>query len=170
MLEPIKKDDLEKIIYQIASNPNSFHTDKVKAIVGLVNHLNSMSEKEFYSKSATTLENIEMNEKADKLMSEGEDSPKNAKNGLIEATSDHFSPKPESLAKQFKDQFLIQGDPFLTDAVIHWWLKKVSQARAEEHQFFLNILDGIDTADEQMGNKGGGTKAIRLALKSRSIT
>ena len=43
------------------------------------------------------------------------------------------------------------------------------EAKQEEHQFFLNILDGIDIADEQMGNKSGGTLAIRLALKSRII-
>lgn len=51
---------------------------------------------------------------------------------------------------------------------------ELSQARREaleeERQFILNVLDGIDRADEQMGNKGGGTKAIRLALKSRSLT
>lgn len=36
-----------------------------------------------------------------------------------------------------------------------------------EKSFLLNVLDGIDIADEQMGNKGGGTKAIRFALQSR---
>lgn len=36
-----------------------------------------------------------------------------------------------------------------------------------EKSFLSNILDGIDIADEQMGNKGGGTKAIRFALQSR---
>lgn len=39
--------------------------------------------------------------------------------------------------------------------------------RKEEYQFMLNILDGIDIADAEMGNKGGGTKAIRMALKAR---
>ena len=43
------------------------------------------------------------------------------------------------------------------------------EAKSEEHQFFLNILDGIDIADEEMGNTGGGTEAIRFALKSRYI-
>jgi hypothetical protein len=43
-----------------------------------------------------------------------------------------------------------------------------SQAKEEEHQFFLNILDGIDKADEWAGNQHGGTQAIRHALKSRS--
>jgi len=42
------------------------------------------------------------------------------------------------------------------------------EVREEERQFILNILDGIDIADEQMQNKSGGTKAIRLALASRS--
>ncbi len=40
----------------------------------------------------------------------------------------------------------------------------------ETRQFILNILDGIDIADKEMGNTGGGTKAIRLALLSRSFT
>ena len=44
-----------------------------------------------------------------------------------------------------------------------------SSGRREERQFILNILDGIDIADEEMGNKGGGTKAIRHALESRII-
>ena len=47
--------------------------------------------------------------------------------------------------------------------------KTLSTARKEERQFILNILDGIDEADRQMGNKGGGTEAIRFALKSRLI-
>lgn len=44
-----------------------------------------------------------------------------------------------------------------------------SSGRREERQFILNILDGIDKADEEMGNRGGGTKAIRHALESRII-
>ena len=49
-------------------------------------------------------------------------------------------------------------------------LPVIERAVAAERQFILNILDGIDIADEEMGNNGGGTKAIRLALKSRIIT
>jgi len=45
-----------------------------------------------------------------------------------------------------------------------------TQALEEERQFILNILDGIDEADRQMGNKNGGTKAIRLALSARIIS
>lgn len=41
------------------------------------------------------------------------------------------------------------------------------EMKKEERQFILNVLDGIDIADEQMGNKTGGTKAIRQALQSR---
>ena len=41
------------------------------------------------------------------------------------------------------------------------------ETKEEERKFILNILDGIDEADKQMNNKGGGTRAIRLALKSR---
>ena len=48
--------------------------------------------------------------------------------------------------------------------------KIIERAVAAERQFILNILDGIDIADEEMGNNGGGTKAIRSALKSRIIT
>lgn len=54
------------------------------------------------------------------------------------------------------------------------WLSQAKEegrreGASEERQFILNILDGIDMADEQMGNKGGGTKAIRHALNSRSL-
>jgi hypothetical protein len=48
--------------------------------------------------------------------------------------------------------------------------KTVTHAREEERQFILNVLDGIDIADREMGNTGGGTKAIRLTLQSRIIT
>ena len=37
---------------------------------------------------------------------------------------------------------------------------------SEERQFILNILDGIDIADKEMGLTGG-TQAIRQALQSR---
>lgn len=40
--------------------------------------------------------------------------------------------------------------------------------KREEHQFFLNILDGIDIADKELGVEGG-TLAIRHALKSRYL-
>lgn len=40
--------------------------------------------------------------------------------------------------------------------------------RMEERQFILNVLDGIDIADKQMGIVGG-TQAIRFALKNRII-
>lgn len=45
----------------------------------------------------------------------------------------------------------------------------IEEGRSEERQFILNTLNGIDVADEQMQNKGGGTKAIRLALASRPV-
>ena len=44
----------------------------------------------------------------------------------------------------------------------------LTQTKQEERQFILNVLDGIDKADKEMGVIGG-TKAIRLALKSRII-
>ena len=37
----------------------------------------------------------------------------------------------------------------------------------EEYLFLCNILDGIDQADAQMQNTGGGTKAIRMAIHAR---
>ena len=43
------------------------------------------------------------------------------------------------------------------------------EGQQEERQFIFNVLDGIDKADEQMQNKGGGTRAIRFALSSRYI-
>lgn len=42
------------------------------------------------------------------------------------------------------------------------------QGAEEERRFILNVLDGIDTADEAMGVLGG-TKAIRFALQSRAL-
>ncbi len=43
------------------------------------------------------------------------------------------------------------------------------EGQREERQFIFNVLDGIDIADKQAGNEGGGTKAIRFALASRHI-
>lgn len=43
------------------------------------------------------------------------------------------------------------------------------EGQEEERQFILNILDGIDIADAQMG-LGNNTKAIRYALQSRIIS
>ena len=50
-----------------------------------------------------------------------------------------------------------------------WRDKIFQQGQQEERQFILNILDGVDIADEQMENPTGGTKAIRHALKNRII-
>lgn len=44
----------------------------------------------------------------------------------------------------------------------------VERSMQEERQFILNILDGIDIADKEMGIIGG-TKAIRFALASRYL-
>jgi hypothetical protein len=46
--------------------------------------------------------------------------------------------------------------------------KVIKEAKQEERQFILNVLDGQDIADKEMGVIGG-TKAIRLALKNRII-
>ena len=45
--------------------------------------------------------------------------------------------------------------------------RELNRQAHEERQFVLNVLDGIDAADEQLGNGTGGTKAIRHALMSR---
>ena len=47
--------------------------------------------------------------------------------------------------------------------------KEMIKAVMEYKQFILNVLDGIDIADKEMGNQKGGTKAIRLAIESRII-
>lgn len=46
-------------------------------------------------------------------------------------------------------------------------VEKAQEAIDQERQFVMNVLDGIDIADAQMQNEGGGTKAIRFALSSR---
>lgn len=46
--------------------------------------------------------------------------------------------------------------------------KAREEGRKEERQFILNVLDGIDIADKQMGVVGG-TKAIRISLQNRII-
>lgn len=63
-------------------------------------------------------------------------------------------------------EYGLQGFRYFLEHII---TSAVTETLEEERQFVLNILDGIDAADKQMGNKGGGTKAIRHALKSRLI-
>lgn len=46
--------------------------------------------------------------------------------------------------------------------------KAREEGRKEERQFILNVLDGIDIADKEMGVVGG-TQAIRFALQNRII-
>lgn len=43
----------------------------------------------------------------------------------------------------------------------------IALAVKEDRQFILNILDGIDIADKEMGKLQGGTLAIRFALATR---
>ena len=54
----------------------------------------------------------------------------------------------------------------LKEIAINNLITDVNTARKEERQFVLNILDGIDIADKEMGVTGG-TQAIRQALQSR---
>lgn len=48
-------------------------------------------------------------------------------------------------------------------------MKAYKRGQQDERQFILNILDGIDRADHEIGNGGGGTWTIRQALQSRII-
>ena len=58
-------------------------------------------------------------------------------------------------------------------AIADWWLERLKEEHertfAEERQFILNILDGIDIADKAVGVIGG-TQAIRTALESRTLS
>lgn len=58
---------------------------------------------------------------------------------------------------------------FISRIIASETAKERANGAREERQFILNVLDGIDQADKEMGNTGGGTKAIRFALKSRFI-
>ena len=59
--------------------------------------------------------------------------------------------------------------PTTSGDIIAFIESELDQVKKEERQFILNVLDGIDIADELMGNTGGGTKTIRFALRSRYI-
>lgn len=45
--------------------------------------------------------------------------------------------------------------------------RKACEVFVEERAFLMNILDGIDIADKSVNNRGGGTEAVRLLLKTR---
>lgn len=97
----------------------------------------------------------------------------------LQKICDSLNKTPDSMDWEKELDDMING-PY-GNAINHWtptdWkthIRKIvalahSSGRREERQFILNILDGIDIADEEMGNKGGGTKAIRHALESRII-
>lgn len=84
----------------------------------------------------------------------------------------------EELRKEFRAAFWSSENGMDVDEIFDWFLAHAStlsdstlrEVLEQERQFVLNILDGVDLADEQMGNKGGGTKAIRLALASRPVS
>lgn len=93
----------------------------------------------------------------------------------------------KELREEFRKKFVVDfGDDIKPNLIIHedimevadWWLSKfhshtqevvakAQEAIDQERQFMMNVLDGIDIADAQMQNEGGGTKAIRFALASR---
>jgi len=58
---------------------------------------------------------------------------------------------------------------WIEEALTTAYNKGVEDGKLDERQFILNVLDGVDIADEQMGNSHGGTLAIRHALKNRII-
>lgn len=58
---------------------------------------------------------------------------------------------------------------FLQTQIDIAWKAGENRGASLEQQFIMNVLDGIDIADEQMNNKNGGTKAIRFALQSRTL-
>jgi len=72
------------------------------------------------------------------------------------------------LDKTYYNDLCVEINEFVKEVKSDKFIQEVkSQVRDEERRFVLNVLDGIDIADEQMGNKTGGTKAIRIALQSR---
>lgn len=94
--------------------------------------------------------------------------------------------KEEEIVEEFKKRFCYQSTGIVTgfkygfrtgdfkaekviDFILQIRQQALTEQREETKQFILNVLDGIDMADEQMQNKGGGTKAIRLAFKSRGL-
>lgn len=92
-----------------------------------------------------------------------------------EERKSYFAPPETSSWEDLFQKFVNKQD--LTPREIHLFGELVSnvatseykRGQQQERQFILNILDGIDIADKEMGNKGGGTKAIRHALQSRII-
>jgi len=88
----------------------------------------------------------------------------------IEEVVEELLEKGVTVAKRTTDMSRPVSDGHEVRKLLKHALTTYAQQRVnEERQFILNILDGIDTADKQMGNKSGGTEAIRLALKSRII-
>jgi hypothetical protein len=47
--------------------------------------------------------------------------------------------------------------------------EEYNRSHEEERTFILNVLNGIDIANQEMGVADAGTLAIRSALKSRTI-
>lgn len=84
--------------------------------------------------------------------------------GALERLQDHPLPK-EGWEKEFE---VISGDGHIRTFIRREKAKSFQEGQQDEGQFILNILDGIDIADEQTGHNGG-TKAIRFALANRFI-
>ena len=75
----------------------------------------------------------------------------------------------EEFKKEFGIHFKSSGELQFALCFIESLLaEQKKELMEEERQFILNVLDGIDTADKQMGVIGG-TQAIRQALQSRVI-
>ena len=88
------------------------------------------------------------------------------------ASEDQNKTMNQEQEKEFDEHYrdLELGRKFDHKEILKSFIRHAIQnAREEERQFILNILDGIDIADKEMGNDIGGTKAIRFVLKSRII-
>lgn len=67
------------------------------------------------------------------------------------------------------DQIIVETKDAVLDDVLFSLNDFERKVREEERAFILNVLDGVDIADEELGNKRGGTRAIRHALATRII-
>lgn len=83
---------------------------------------------------------------------------------LAESIVEEINDKLEVVKEILNDE---QSNYLIEEEAFHKGMKAgIIEGQKEERQFILNVLDGIDIADKQMGVIGG-TKAIRFALQSR---
>ena len=88
----------------------------------------------------------------------------------IEEMYRRIEPLVEKMKAKYPPELNMEGlEPALTNDIAEVVLEVLEEDLRVERQFILNILDGIDIADKQLGNSGGGTKAIRFALQNRAL-